>query len=172
MQASTRAEIRGDVIDRMLEQVISVFRRQIEESLERNGIDDLAADEWYPVETFAEVLADVRDDAGASTARKLGASLPAGVASDESVDSPEDALRAVSDTIGSCHRGRIGDYSVEEVGDSSAVVVVDTDYPCPFDQGILKGAADHAGVGYVRIDDTGAQCRDDGGRSCTYEVSW
>lgn len=172
MQTNTHAEIRGDIIDRMLEQVMSVFRRQIEESLERNGIDDLSTDEWYPVETFAEVLADIRDDAGASTARKLGASVPAEASWGSGVDNPEDALRTVSDAVESCHRGRIGGYTVEDVGDSSAVVVVDTAYPCPFDQGILKGAVEYAGAGYVRVDDASSQCRDDGGRQCTYELSW
>jgi len=172
MQGEVTGQVSGETIETMLDQVMSVFRRQIEQSLQAGGIEDVSTGEWYSAETFASVIETVEDNAGASTARKLGATLPETMDWTGHPASPEEALAALSDGLNSCHRGHIGDYEFEQTGDNSGTVTVDTLYPCAFDKGVLKGTAQQFGADYVTVEEVGTRCREDGAARCTYEISW
>lgn len=172
MRGEMTGQVSGETIELLLDQVMSVFRRQIEESLQEGGIEDVSAGEWYSAETFADVIETVEENAGASTARKLGAALPETMDWTSNPASPDEALAALSDGLYACHRGHVGDYEFELNGDGSGTVTVDTLYPCAFDMGVLKGTAQQFGADYVTVDEVGTRCRDDGAPTCTYEISW
>jgi hypothetical protein len=166
------SEVSGRTILGTLEQMMSVFRRRIEESLTEFGITDVEAEAWYSADDFARVLAMVERDAGRSTVTKLGAVAPETM---EWVGNPTtvaEGLTNLSRSHQSTHRGAVGHYDFEQTGEDTGRIVCDTPYPCEFDKGVLKGTMKRFGGQYPKITEDTHECRDDGGSTCTYTVSW
>lgn len=167
-----QSEVHGATIETTVNQIVAVFRRRIERALSEQGIDEIEDDEWYPLVDFIDVLEMVEEDAGEATLRQLGAVAPESLKWTTGPNSVAEGLAALDDGCRTRHRKLPGSYEFESTGANSGRLVVDTPYPCVFDQGLIKGTAEKFGAEFARIREVGTQCRSDGGRTCTYEVSW
>lgn len=169
---SSQSQVQGKTIETTIEEVMAVFRQRIEKALSEQGIEDVEDGEWYPLVEFVEVLGMIEEDAGEPTLRKLGAVVPESLKWTGDPDSVAAGLRALNDGCRTRHRKLRGNYEFESTGESSGKLVADTPYPCVFDQGLIKGTAEHFGASYAKVDEVGSECRANGGSVCTYEVSW
>ena len=165
-------EVSGASIETVLDEVMSVFRAQIRDSLAQKGISEVSANDWYPADTFAAVLDVVERDAGASTVNKLGAAMTESMEWHGSPGSPEEAFAMLSDGLYTCHRGQVGDYETAVEADGQVTVDADTPYPCEFDKGVLKRTAKEFGAEFPNVEEVGDGCRDEGANTCVYRISW
>lgn len=167
-------QVSGRTVEVAVEGVMSVFRRRIRGMLDEQGITDPdpVAEEWYEMEDFLAVLETVERDAGTNAVTKIGEATPEFA---EWPDDPADTVEALSkltDLYEANHRNAPGGYDVEATGEGVARVVVDTPYPCAFDEGLVKGTVEKHGTDYPRIEEVGDDCRSEGADTCVYEVEW
>lgn len=170
---SESGKVRGQTVEVTIEGVMSVFRRRMRALLDDHGIEDPdpRSDDWYDMEAFLSVLDEVKEDTGENALRKIGEATPRQFDWPDEPDSPEDALAALSDVYESEHQPARGGYALERIDGTTARITADTPYPCVFDQGLLKGAAEIDGS-RASVTEIGGGCRDDGDDACVYEVSW
>lgn len=128
-------------------------------------------DTWTPIEPLLTAIDAVATAAGRGAVRELGRQYARGVVAPVDTASVPEALVALDARYRRHHRGEAGGYSFRRIGDSDGRVECDTPYPCPFDQGVVEGAATAHTDGFVHISEVGT-CRDTGGPRCTYDLRW
>jgi predicted hydrocarbon binding protein len=174
MSTSRRGKVSGRTVEVAVEGVMSVFQRRIRGMLDNQGITDPdpRAEEWYDMQDFIVVLEKIEEDAGSNAVRKIGETTPEFVEWPDDADGVNDALSTMTEVYEDHHRNAPGGYEVESAESGTARIVVDTPYPCTFDEGLVKGTVEKFGGGYPRIEEVGGSCRSEGDESCVYEVVW
>lgn len=172
------AEAKGQTILSIVDSasgVSAVFERKTRDILADNGIEDPDPNEWYPLENYLRALDTIADEVGENTVRQIGKGIPEQAEWPPDVTTAVGGLESVAVAYDMNHRGgNIGGYEVVDTDSNSATVRCENPYSCALDQGIVHGTVDKfADRGaFVRVDESGTDCRTDGGTACTYEVSW
>ena len=144
--------------------------------LAAHGIVAPKEGEWYPQQAWLDAFREIAERIGGSTLKTIGRSIPNTALWPPDVDTIEKALASIDVAYHLNHRGgEIGHYVLVETAPRSAKMVCGNPYPCQFDLGIIEATAKKfapRGVSpLVRHDDT-QECRNTGGESCTYNISW
>jgi hypothetical protein len=138
-----------------------------------HGIETLQPDEWYSQQAYLDAYEAIVDDIGESTLRQIGEATPDHAEWPPHVDGPFQALASIDDAYSMNHRGgEIGYYEATKVDENTATVECKTPYPCEYDEALVEGTAAKFADGYVSLEETGPQCRAEGGQVCEYTVNW
>lgn len=172
-------EVNGRTVLSVVEEAMGRFsaeyRDRALEALEAEGIEDPSPDEWYPQQAWLAAFETIAEELQPHVLDRLGEQIPDVAEWPDDPETVPEALRAVDDAYRRNHRGgEIGSYDFERVGDRAAEIECHNPYPCPFDRGLLRGAArDVAPVdAFVFVEEVGEGCRREGADACTYAVYW
>lgn len=170
-------EVNGETVYSIIDGM-GGFRSQADRILTKHGIDTPQAGRWYPQQAWLDAFKEIAESVGQTTLFNIGLRIPENAQFPPAIDSLGAALPAIDVAYHMNHRGgEIGHYAFERSGPKEVKLICNNPYPCSFDRGIItafcrrfkpKGSLVAA---TVRHDDS-AGCRDKGGKSCTYIVSW
>ena len=171
-------EINGQTILAMVEGVSrfsNEYRETVREALEEHGVVDPERGDWYPQAAWLNAFGELADDLEPHILDRIGEQIPDAADWPSGISGVKEGLRSIDDAYHQNHRGgKIGHYRFEDGQDRTGRVVCDNPYPCPFDRGIIRAVArQYSPVeGFVFVEETGDECRRDGGEKCTYTVHW
>jgi len=143
--------------------------------LKENGIVDPRSDKWYPQQAWLDAFRRIAEQIGQETLRAIGEKIPGTAHWPSEIEDVGEALASIDVAYHLNHfGGEIGHYRFERIGERSGRMVCDNPYPCAFDFGIIRATAKRfAPRGVMPIVKHEADgCRQKGGESCTYLVSW
>lgn len=166
-------EVNGQTVLAFLDGVPSAFEDKTASILENHGIEDPHPDEWYPQQAWLDAFKEIADTVGKNTLTNVGKAIPDNAEWPSGVDSVEEGIESIDAAYHMNHRsGDIGHYLVESVGETEAEIRCTNPYPCAFDQGIIEGVAQEFGDGLPHLEEIGDECRESGGKECTYLLTW
>lgn len=173
----TRADAKGQTIMSIVAgagEVSAVFEQKAEEILADNGIEQLGPEEWYSLRDYLSALDDIDDEVGTETITAIGEHIPEQAEWPPGVDSVSEGLESIAGAYDMNHQGDVGYYEVESVDDSTARMECHNPYSCALDIGIIRGTAEKfsSPVAIVEVEEVSTRCREDGGDTCTYRVTW
>lgn len=176
-QFETDAKAKGDTIMSIVNgagEVSSVFESKARDILADNGIEGLSEGEWYSLADYLSALEQIDDEIGTDTITSIGETIPENAEWPPGVESVIGGLESIAGAYDMNHQGDVGYYEVETADDSTARVECYNPYSCALDEGIVRGTADQfsSPVAIVNVEEVSTRCRDDGGDTCTYEVTW
>ena len=159
-----------------LQVYVAALGEKAREVLQAYGFDRIDPDAWYPQQQFLDALRELAEgDFNASMDMvHVGTKIPEFAPWPPGVHTAEDALVNLNAAYRMHHRGKVGEYQVEQVGERQFVINVRTPYPCDFDYGIIYATARHylpEGTHLV-VEHTEDSCRKNGDDCCTYYVRW
>ena len=163
------------IVEKGMGRFSDAYRERAIAALAEAGIRDPSPDEWYPQQAWLDAFETIATDLQPHVLDRLGEQLP------DVADWPQESatvsggLRGIDEAYRRNHRGgEIGEYRFERIDERAGEVTCHTPYPCPFDRGLIRGVAtEHAPVdSFVFIEETGTDCRREGGEACTYTVYW
>ena len=171
-------EINGQTILAMVEGVSRFsdeYRETVWESLKEHGVVDPERGDWYPQAAWLNAFGELTEDLEPHILDRIGEQIPDAADWPSGISGVEEGLRSIDEAYHQNHRGgEIGHYRFEGGEDQTGRVVCTNPYPCPFDRGIIRAVArQYSPVeGFVFVEETGDECRRDGGEKCTYTVHW
>lgn len=171
-------EINGQTILAMVEGVSrfsETYKDTVRTALADNGVVDPEPGEWYPQQAWLDAFGELADTLEPHLLDRIGEQIPDTADWPAGIAGVESGLRSIDEAYHRNHRGGdIGSYRVVDVDDRTGTVRCTNPYPCPFDRGIIRTVArEYAPVeAFVFVEETGDQCRADGGEQCTYTVHW
>jgi hypothetical protein len=166
-------EVNGQTVLSFVDGVPQSFADNAQEILADNGIEEPEPDEWYPQQAWLDAFEEVANSVGTSTLNNIGQSIPEHAEWPPGVDGVVEAIESIDLAYHQNHRGGdIGHYEAKQVDDSTVRVECTNPYPCDFDQGIIKAVGREFSDEFVRVEEIGNTCRNDGDEKCSYEVSW
>lgn len=141
--------------------------------LEKHGLDDVKTDRFYPLKNYLALLADIGERMPV-TLKKIGSFITAEAKFPPGIDSFEAILGSTDVAYRMNHRGcegkdDIGHYACTLLEKGKYLMKVDVPYPCPFDEGIFLGMAEHFQK-KITIRHQGVHCRLKGAPRCLYEI--
>lgn len=163
------------VIDGALSRFSEEYRQLALDALAKNGVEDPAADEWYPQQAWLNTFEVIAASLEPHILDRIGEQIPGVVEWPTNVSGVEEGLKAIDEAYQLNHRGGdIGFYRFEPVDDQRGEMTCKNPYPCPFDRGLVRAVARrNASVEtFVYVEERGAECRGDGDDACTYTVWW
>jgi hypothetical protein len=144
--------------------------------LKENGIVDPEKEKWYPQQAWLDAFRMIAEHIGQETLRAIGEKIPGTALWPPTIREVGEALASIDVAYHMNHfGGEIGHYRFERTGERAGRVVCDNPYPCAFDLGIVRATASSfapKGVIPAVKHDAHGGCRQKGGESCTYLVSW
>lgn len=171
-------EINGQTILAMIEGVgrfSDDYRHRVQEALAENGVVDPASGEWYPQQAWLDAFGVLADDLEPHLLDRIGEQIPDAAEWPSGITSVEEGLRSIDEAYHRNHRGgEIGHYRLTDIGEQTGEITCMNPYPCPFDRGIIRAVTRRFAPvgGFVFVEETGDDCRRDGGETCTYTVHW
>ncbi len=154
---------------------MELFRNNAIAILKKNGIDDPEPGKWYKQQDWLNAFKEISIKVGESTLNNIGKKIPENARWPPEIDTIEKGLASIDMAYHMNHRnGDIGNYEFVKAGEREAKLVCDNPYPCAFDKGLIQAVARKFAPKniVVRIDHDANGCRNKGGQSCTYMVSW
>lgn len=154
---------------------MELFRNNAYVILRKNGIDDPQTGKWYKQQDWLNAFKEISAKVGESTLNNIGKKIPESAKWPPQVDDVEKALASIDVAYHMNHRnGEIGHYHFVKTGDRSAKLTCDNPYPCAFDKGLIQAVAKKFAPkdAMVRIEHNTGACRNKGGQSCMYSVTW
>jgi hypothetical protein len=152
------------------------FEARARRILLAHGMVDPREDRWYPQQAWLDAFRTIAADIGGATLTQIGKKIPESAIWPPVINTVAAALASIDVAYHLNHRGgEIGHYHFEPRGPRAAVMVCDNPYPCAFDQGIIEATARRfspEGVFLWVTHDPSKACRQKGGESCTYDISW
>jgi hypothetical protein len=143
---------------------------------------------WYPMDDYLPVYKKIDMLLGGRGLEKVGSYIPQNSVFPPHVKDIHSALGSLDVAFHMNHRkdGRdmfnpatgemlegIGHFTYQPVaGKNEARMVCDNPYPCRLDQGIIKGMAQRFEPQATLTHDPDQGCRQKGGASCTYVITW
>lgn len=175
MAKSPMAQISGAGILSVLDGM-GTFRDLSLKVLERFGIVDPKAGEWYSQQAWLDAFKEIAGKTGPNTLKVIGRRIPEVTPMPSEFDTIEKALAAMDIGYHFHHRGgEIGHYKLQKTGEKSITLVCDDPYPCNFITGVVESTARKrapaSAIVVIKHDDT-APCKSKGADSCTYHISW
>ncbi|MFB6123254.1 MAG: hypothetical protein ABEJ78_07325 [Haloferacaceae archaeon] len=163
------------VVDDALARFSPAHRERAREVLAANGIEDPSPDEWYPQQAWLNTVEAIAEDLEPHILDRLGEQLPDAADWPTGLSGVGEGLRAIDRAYQRNHRGGdIGSYRFERTDDRAGEVRCENPYPCVFDRGLVRAAAQrYAPVeSFVFVEERGDRCRREGDDVCTYTVFW
>ncbi|MCX5859478.1 MAG: hypothetical protein NT056_06225 [Proteobacteria bacterium] len=172
---SPKVEVNGAAVLSVVEGM-DTFKKTALDILARHGINNPKKERWYLQQSFLDAFREIAEKIGPVTLKRIGSKIPQTATWPPKIKTVEEALASIDVAYHINHRGgEIGRYRFEKTGKSSGLILCDNPYPCPFDFGLIQATArSFAGkdiIPMVRHDDH-QPCRQKGGESCTYLISW
>jgi hypothetical protein len=169
----TGVEVNGQTVLSVIHAFPETLQARGERILADHGIEDPTEQEWYAQEAWLAAFEDLSDSMGDSTLEKVGKMIPQSADWPPGTTSIVDGVESIDSAYEMNHRGgEIGNYAVDRREENSLYVTCDNPYPCAFDVGILKGVVEEFGDERALVNEIGNTCREEGGDSCRYEVTW
>lgn len=176
-----QVEVRGEVVAAFIDGFPSGTREIGLEILKRHNIHNPRTGQFYPLQALLNAMKEISQEIGPHLLTRIGERIAFNAQLPPGLDSLEQCLASIDVAYHMNHRGgEIGHYNYAykgfEGGLHRATMTCPNCYPCAFDLGVIEGfsqrfvPSDAAGL-VVRHDDT-QPCRQKGGNSCTYLVSW
>ncbi len=171
-------DINGQTILAMIDGVSRFsdeYRDAVRDALAENGVVDPVPDEWYPQQAWLNAFGVLAENLEPHLLDRIGEQIPDTADWPRGISSVEEGLRSINEAYHQNHRGGdIGYYRFKKTDDRTGEVTCKNPYPCPFDRGIIRSVArEHSSVeSFVFVEETGDECRRDGGQMCTYTVHW
>jgi predicted hydrocarbon binding protein len=149
------------------------FRRRGEQILEENGIREVQADGWYPLQAYVTALRAIGSKMGPNTLFQIGRQIPNHVPLPPGIDNFEKVLASFGMAFDMNHRGaEPGAITFDVKNPRNATITTGTPYPCDFDRGVIVGFFQKLLSTRVAVDPMeGAPCKARGGETCTYGVT-
>ena len=185
-----RVEVNSQTIAVILEGMPG-FRSHALKILEENGIHCLEPGLWIPLRNWLNAFRAIGESIGQSTLFAIGKRVPSVADFPPAINSVQTALASIDVAYHMNHRlgeqllfvaetgellEGIGHYLYQATGFRSATMVCENPYPCRFDEGIIQTLVDRYKPEdslYVQVEhDADRPCRNLGGESCTFHVSW
>ncbi len=158
---------------------IPVFREEMLQVLQKNGIDNLKPDEWYPMICNLNAYKEIGESYGANTLFAIGKAIPEHAVFPPDIDDLEKALASIDVAYHMNHRnGDIGHYKLAKFSEVDKLATMEcyNPYPSNFDRGIITTMVRKFKPPTVlRIDvevDTSKPSRLDGADRCTFRIIW
>lgn len=166
-------EVNGQTVLSVVSAFPDALQSRGERILADNGIENPEAGDWYQQKHWLDAFAELQDTMGDSTLEGIGKQIPKSAEWPPGTDTVAGGVESIDAAYHMNHRnGEIGNYAVEQVGDSRVTVTCDNPYPCAFDIGIIKGVVTEFADEHARVQEIGSQCRENEGDKCLYEVEW
>ena len=170
-----KVEVSGAAVLSVVEGM-EAFKGTALDILAKHGIVDPKKEGWYLQQSWLDAFREISDGIGPATLRRIGSKIPETALWPPEIKTMEDALASIDVAYHMNHqKGDIGHYRFEKSGKRSGWFLCDNPYPCAFDFGIIKATAYRFSakdaIPVVKHDDT-QPCRQKGGESCTYLISW
>ena len=143
---------------------------------------------WYPIESWLAAFDGFAESVGPRALHQIGQNVPKYAVLPPNVVDIHGSIASVNVGYHMNHRKRgklmfdpatgqfmpgIGDYGFAPVaGKREIISVCENPYPCEFDRGILTAFALRFEKLSRVLHDDRAPCRRNGGKSCTYIVTW
>ncbi|ADO73226.1 hypothetical protein [Stigmatella aurantiaca] len=143
---------------------------------------------WYPLEDYLLAYKKIDSLLGGRGLEKVGAMVPRNAFFPPNITDIRQALQSMDIAFHMNHRRQgqpmfdpetgtmlegIGHYLYQPVeGRQELILVSETPYPCRFDLGLILGMAQRFEPAATIAHDLAQGCRQKGGTSCTYAVSW
>lgn len=143
--------------------------------LKRNHIENPEAGKWYKQQDWLNAFKEISEKVGEATLNNVGKKIPEKAQWPPEIDDIEKGLSSIDVAYHMNHRnGDIGNYQYSKTGVRSAVITCDNPYPCAFDKGIIQAVARRFAPreSIIHVDHKSKGCRNKGGQSCAYEVTW
>jgi hypothetical protein len=172
---SPKVEVNGAAVLSVVEGM-DTFKKTALDILARHEINNPKKERWYLQQSFLDAFQEIAEKIGPVTLQRIGSKIPETANWPPKIRTIEEALASIDVAYHINHRGgELGRYRFEKTGKKSGRFVCDNPYPCAFDFGIIKATAYRFGgkdaMPVVKHDDT-QPCRQKGGESCTYIISW
>jgi hypothetical protein len=155
---------------------MGTFRQTASNILGEHGIVAPEEGAWYSQQAWLDTFKEIAETMGDITLRMIGEKIPEVALWPPDIDTVGKALASIDVAYHMNHRGgRIGHYTLEEVGKRSGKMVCENPYPCDLDMGIIESTASRfaaEGVQPTVKHDRSQCCRKEGGDACTYLVTW
>ncbi len=152
------------------------FQALSEKILANHGIHNPASGKWYSQQAWLNAFEEIAGNIGQTTLRTIGRRIPETALWPPDVTTTQQGLASIDVAYHMNHRGgEIGHYRYEKVSEKSARIICNNPYPCEFDMGIIEATAKRFSAPktvVIVLHDSNVSCRDKGGRSCVYTVSW
>lgn len=172
--ATAHAETLGRTILSLLE-AMGPFRRKGERILADAGIAEVDPNAWYPLATWVAVLRTIEKQIGPKTLERAGRKIAEHADLPPGVDTFEKLLAGFGIAYGMNNRGpNAGSISCTVLGDRRARIQFNTPYPCEFERGVVQGFFSNfrdPNARLLEMEHTDG-CRDSGGASCAYALTW
>lgn len=171
-------EINGQTMLAMLEGVSrfsDAYRDKVRDSLDENGVVEPVEDEWYLQQAWLDAFGVLAEDLEPHILDRIGEQIPDTADWPGNISDVAEGLQSIDEAYHRNHRGGdIGYYRFRKTGKRTGEVACKNPYPCPFDRGIIRSVArEYSPVeGFVFVEETGNECRQDDGEVCTYTVHW
>ena len=170
-----QVEVNGLIVQAVVE-VMGAFRSVALRILEKNGITDPKADNWYPLHSWLSSFDTIVRDVGPNTLHQIGRHVAMSGEVPTELKSLHEVFGSLDETYYAQHRGGgdIGHYHYIGTGERSGTMVCTTPYPSEFDRGVITALAERfepVSLVDVRLDQS-TEARTAGGLSCTYLIKW
>jgi hypothetical protein len=174
MARNPSVEVNGETVLSVVSGM-ELFRNNAIAILKRNHIANPEPGKWYKQQDWLDAFKDISEKVGESTLNNVGKKIPENAQWPPEIDNIDMGLSSIDVAYHMNHRnGDIGSYQYLKTGDRSAVMMCDNPYPCAFDKGIIQAVAKRFAPSdaVVHVDHKSKDCRNRGGQSCAYEVTW
>lgn len=177
---SPDVEVNGQTVLAFVNAVATPFKKKMVGILEKHGIKDVAATEWYPQQAWLSAFEEIAGLFGEITLLAIGKAIPKSAKFPDSITDLESALKSINDAYHFNHRnGEIGHYKLTQFDaeNHTAEMECDNPYPDEFDKGIILAIArkwkpkDAVRNIIVTIDNT-RPTRSTGANTTYYKLNW
>ena len=141
-----------------------------EQILAANGIENVTATSWYPLQNFVDALIELGARIGPTALREVGRKIPDNVAMPPGIKSFEDVCAAFDRAFELNHRGPAGGIDYEMAAENAARIITRSPYPCQFDEGVIYGFFRRLLGSNVVVTKERKPCKSRGDTSCTYFI--
>jgi hypothetical protein len=174
-QAKTDAQTIGKNV-LVTVQALGSFRGTASSYLEKCGLKDIKADQWYPMQSYCDFFEMMADKAGVKTLYVIGKSLGQNITLLSGADTVEQVYKGFNEDFKANYRNTHPNegFIVQETGPSSLQIVFTGPLPSDYIRGVLEGIGHQfSDIEYMtaQIDETQPRI-ETGGKSTTFTVSW
>lgn len=178
----TRTEVAAKYVEAFVEsagRVSPVFERKARDVLADNGLDNLAEEDWLPLQSFTDGLADIESEVGDKTLTMGGVEMAKFNDIPDSVTTIPEALENLNDSHQAAHRNGSesdwGSYACEQLDETRFRVSCSDTYPYPhvMAKGVFKGIVYEFAGESVSLTIRTVEAPDLGfSEGCAYDITW
>ncbi len=169
-EAYSHIEVSGDDISAVVRGISSDPLRKI--ILGKYDLENVEKGEYYPMDRYLSLLYEIEEKMP-SVLRNIGRHVIQEAILPDGITAFDQALEVADTAYHLNHRGagkdEIGHYRFERQPDRSLHMIVDSPYPCLFDEGVILGIADKFGA-KINITHHDGTCRKTSDPHCHYSI--